>query len=110
MTRAFEHDRNADSVITPTLLRYGIRLVQVKRDLVFEILGSNLQFAIRAWPNRDECRQVDGCRHHKAVVVVGVFAAQIDASGRAKSSWIIIAVGLRHQALSATHHLRFAKS
>ena len=36
----------------------------------------------------DVCREADGCRHDEAVVVVGVFADQIDAARRAEDSWL----------------------
>ena len=48
--------------------------------MIFRI---DAQHAIARWRRRDKARQLERDRQHKAEVVVGVLADQIDAAGRA---------------------------
>jgi hypothetical protein len=70
--------------------RYRIRLVEIKLNLFVEILGTDLKLAILARPNTHEHRQIERGRHDKTIVVIGVFANQVDAARRAKSARRII--------------------
>src|SRR5689334_6949454 len=110
MTGALEHHCDTDRVVAPVMFRGAARLVEIKLDLVVEAIRFDLQLAIVARPDRGEDGEVDGRRHDEAVVVIGVFADQIDAPGRAKLSWSTTVQGLRHRALSATGHLPFSRS
>src|SRR5687768_18478774 len=86
MSGAFEHHSNTNRIITPVTLRRRIRLVQIKLDLLVEVFRSNSELSIFARPNTCEHGEIDRGGHDKAVVVVGVFADQVDTSGRAKST------------------------
>ena len=77
---------NTEDVVTPLSCALLRKPVEVELEITRKFLRVNYQLPI--WP-RSNCyiRREGNCgRHDKAIVIVGVFANQIDASGRAENS------------------------
>src|SRR5579859_7058 len=76
----FELQGDADRIVAPSAGRYAGRGVgiEIKRNLVAELFGINDEFAIV--PRRDGHPTIEsnGGGHDEPVVVIGVFADQID--------------------------------
>ena len=51
--------------------------------LVVHIERDGANNAVGAWPQRDPGRAVNGKRHDEAVIVIGMFADEVDATRRA---------------------------
>ena len=55
-------------------------MVEIDLNLLGVIFGMYHEFAVRAWRNRGSGMETDRRRHDEAMVVIGVFADQIDSS------------------------------
>jgi hypothetical protein len=74
-----QHHGNADRIVAPVTARFQARVVEIEFDVVVEMRGSNVQFAIFARGYCGVGRDVDGRGHDETRVVVGVLADEIDA-------------------------------
>ena len=78
--------RDSEYVVTPCADAFLRQTVEIKLEVAEEFFGSDHQLPIGPAGDCDVCREADGGRHDEAVVVVGVFADQIDAARRAEDS------------------------
>src|SRR5579863_3713177 len=75
---------NAQHVVAPRADAFLGQSVEIKFEIAGKFFGVDQEFAIRPGGNPHVGRKADGRGHDVAVVVVGVFADQIDAARRAK--------------------------
>src|SRR5271155_1604727 len=57
-------------------------MVEIELNLIGVVFGTNNEFPVGARRNRDTGAKPDGCRHDETIVVVRVFADQVDSSRR----------------------------
>src|ERR1700690_2202909 len=75
---------DTEHVVTPCAGALGGKVVEVKLEVASELFGVNHQLTIGSRGDGHVGREGDGCRHDETVVVIGVFANQIHASGGAE--------------------------
>jgi hypothetical protein len=76
-----ERAGDALRVVAPIAARLGVRLVEIERDRLAEVLGANDELPIVARHGGDPGSTIDRARQDEAFVVVGVLADQIDPAG-----------------------------
>ena len=81
-----KHAGNAQYVVAPPADALLGKAVEIKFEIAGELFGMDDQVAIGPRGDGYIRREAKGGRHDEAVVVVGVFADQIDASGGTKDS------------------------
>jgi hypothetical protein len=81
-----KHHRNAQNIVRPCALAVTGQVIQIELKLFGKLFRSNYQFAIRARRNGHTGGETDGTGHYEAVVVIGVFAQQIDSARGAEDS------------------------
>src|SRR5437588_2368032 len=79
----FQNHGNPDRIITPRLGGTHRVVRQVYLAGLVKIIGAKDEACIRPWANRQPTIEINRRGQHEAVVVVGVLANQIDASGGA---------------------------
>ena len=77
---------DAEHVITPSAGALRGKVVEIKFKVAGEFFRVDHELAIGSRGDRDIGRESDSGGHDEAVVVVGVFADQVDASGRAEDA------------------------
>jgi hypothetical protein len=76
---------NTDYVVTPSAGTAFGQVVKIKLEIAGEFFGVDDELTIWTRGDRYIGREPDSCRHDEAVVVIGVFADQVHASGCAKN-------------------------
>src|ERR1039458_2704844 len=79
-TRPRQHGHNANHVIAPVPGALGRQMIEIELDLLGVIFEMNHELPIMALRNRGAVIEAVCRRHDKAIVVIGVFADQIDSS------------------------------
>src|SRR5579885_3121339 len=80
-----QHRGDSEHVIAPLPLSVH-RNVEIEIKVAGKFRGANHELTIRSTTNTHVGREGNRCRHHKAVVVVGVLSDQIYAAGRTEYS------------------------
>src|SRR5579872_2484936 len=82
---AFPKNRSdPDHIVTPSADAAFGQMIEIEFELAGKFFGVNREPAILPRSNRHISRESNGRGHHEAVVVVGVFADQVDAAGCAE--------------------------
>src|SRR5579859_7518567 len=81
MSGTLQHDSYTLHIIAPVILR--LWSVEIKGAAFIQIAGVHLHGAALCGSDCHPAIKIDGRRHDKAVVVVGMLANQVDASGGA---------------------------
>src|SRR5258708_12664450 len=85
-----KHAGDCEKVVTPRAGALPRQMVEIEFKLAGKFFGADHQFLVwAAGSDRDVSGETDGRRHYEAIVVVGVFADQVDASGSAEYPRVI---------------------
>ena len=83
---AAQHSGDSDHIVDPCLIALLRKIVEIEFETPGKLLRLQYELAISARRNSSVRRKADCGRHHEAIVVVGVFADEVDASGGSKDA------------------------
>src|ERR1700739_4461453 len=86
MTSSFERCGDALNEVAPVRLGFWIRLVQINFDTVRKVFRVHNQLSVIPRIDCGPYIELDGGWHHKAIVIVGMLADQIDPSRSTKQA------------------------
>src|SRR5258707_1166935 len=85
-----EHCRGPEDIVAPRAGALLGQVVKIKFKITREFLGVDDELAVRPRGNSYVNRKTDCRRHNEAVVIVGVFTNQVDASRSTEDPWALI--------------------
>src|ERR1700686_5881083 len=80
---------DSEHVVAPRTGALFGQVVEIKLEVDGKFFRAHYELAIRPLGDCHICRKTDGGGHYETVVVVGVFADQVDATGSAEHPGMI---------------------
>ena len=80
---------DAEHIVTPLAGSAFRQTIRVELEMFGKFLRMNQQFPIGPFRDGYMGGKAHGCGHHKAIVIVGVFADKIDAAWGAEDPWAL---------------------
>lgn len=88
----FQFHGDASEVITPVVLERGAWIIEIHDDGFPKVVGVGMEEAIGAWGEGGMDREMDGGGEDEAVVVIGMFADEVDTTWGAgeEGGWAMV--------------------